>query len=249
MRSICDSAEENVDDAGDENELNWTEIFECLQVWKGWSEVSAQFSIKRPISLKCSVKYFWNMTNHHINFIIIIMSLTLSLSSFSLNYCDYQHLPYRRHHHHHHHHHPFNHYHCHQHQHQHPPVTIMITRAKLPLLPWVRPAFWLMPDGAGVYGGWPSSGEIGDHYHLSLVVDILIIIACGGRYDGVQWDEGLPLRVNLAWRWHCSGCYHDLMMMRLMKKTLVMMKMIIFADQPPLWAKQGSTLERWKNLC
>jgi len=33
-------------------------------------------------------------------------------------------------------------------------------RAKLPILPWVRPAFWLMPVGGGEYGGWPRSGEI-----------------------------------------------------------------------------------------
>ena len=76
MRSICDGVEENIDDAGDENELNWTEIFECLQVWKGWSEVSAQFSDITAIFLKYSVKHFSNITYHHINFVIIIISLS-----------------------------------------------------------------------------------------------------------------------------------------------------------------------------
>ena len=34
-----------------------------------------------------------------------------------------------------------------------------LSRAKLPLAEWFRPALWLMPAHS-VYGGWPASGEV-----------------------------------------------------------------------------------------
>jgi len=91
-------------------------------------------------------------------------------------------------------------------------------RAKLPLLPWVRPAFWLMPDGAGVYGGWPSSGEI-DMMESSGMKDY----HCGSTSRGVDtvqtnlhfgpsrdqhWSDGRTFvnsSHNFADSWHLWG--------------------------------------------
>ena len=53
-----------------------------------------------------------------------------------------------------------------------------------------------MPEGPGVYGGWPSSGEIGDNDH-DMILMMVMIKNGEGDYDMIAWDLR---RVAQFWR-------------------------------------------------
>jgi len=91
-------------------------------------------------------------------------------------------------------------------------------KAKLPLLPWVRPAFWLMPEGPGAYGGWPSSGEIDmmessgmKGYHCGATsrgVDTVQTNLHFGPSRDQHWSDGKTYKNssnNFADSWHLWG--------------------------------------------
>ena len=107
----------------------------------------------------------------------------------------------------------------------------------------------MMPDGPGVYGGWPSSGEIGDQKFTTK--SLIIIIAkdmmessgmrgyhCGSTSRGVDTVQVMVI----------TSLYNDEERLKMIM-ILTFMMMVIFTDQPSLWPKQGSTLERRENLC